>query len=804
MTITEVFPPKVLASMKEDLQEAGGHEVLWVAQVDANLNVTSVEKVAEGTIDSVAVLRPWAESGDAIIHNHPSGNTHPSKADLDVAHQLGEWGVGFIIVDNKLTSCRIVARPLVLRPIDELEGEKLAEVLKPGGKLSQEPGYEYRSAQVALLEAIVHAFNRDKVLVAEAGTGIGKSYAYLLPALNWAQKNKERVVISTGTINLQRQVLEKDIPRVQKLLGTRLRAELVKGRSNYLCPARLAEALKEADPQQKEALKPFADWAETSPTGDREDFNGSISPDVWSEICSEKEICAGFRCGLREDCFVTQARKRAAAAQILVVNHHLLLADLSLRLDGMGWQGNAVLPPFRRLVIDEAHKIEESATSYFSQFYSRRRVLRLIRRLFRRKKRKQLGVLVQLSEEITLPVKLTDIEKKLEVIDAHSSAVQTGAQEILGEENSLWMREIDQRIRDLLLRPLQELQLSFLELTNLCQKINRGLSEKTAQSPVGYEFRHLIERLQSLAALMGQILQFEEQKNLIYWLERSQDDVNINISPIELGPYLHEALFEPIKTVVAVSATLAVRQGFDYFLKNSGADRLPSERRITSLFESPFDYASRVLLGVPTDIAPPEQKVAWFQKSLEFTRQALKISGGGALLLFTSYEQLREARDALQPFCAHQGINLYHQGQTSNSQLLRQFNQDVDSILLATYSFWEGVDSPGDTLRLLIIFKLPFSVPTDPVRLARSEYLEKMGRNSFRELSLPEAVIRLKQGFGRLMRRSDDGGAVLILDSRLVNKFYGREFLDSLPPARQAILPSVELTEALERHFRNL
>lgn len=804
MTIDAVLSPELRERMRQDIAQADGHEVLWVATMDANLRVQTLEKVAEGTRDAVAVLRPHCEAGDAIFHNHPSGDTHPSPADLRVAHELGEWGVGFYIVDNAVSQVRMVAKPLVVRPLGALQAQELAQVLAPGGPLSAQEGYEHRPGQVALLEAIVEAFNGDRVLVAEAGTGIGKSFAYLIPAVQWCVTNRERVVISTGTINLQRQILEKDIPRVQQLLGTNLRAELVKGRGNYLCPSRLQEALREADAAQKKALEPFVAWARTTPTGDREDFSGQIPSEIWSEICSEKEICAGYRCGLREECFVTRARRKAAAAHLLVVNHHLLFADLSLRLEGMGWEGNALLPPFRRLILDEAHKIEESATSYFSDSFGRGRLTRSLRRLYRQKKRKKLGVLSALEDEFPAEVTLAQIREVMDQIQAAADRMSLGAQELLGQEGALWIREVDDGVRDRLFRPLQEVCQGLTELAARCQRIWNRLPETVRKQPVGYELQHLIGRLQSLNALGNAILRLENHETTIYWLERTQSDAVINVSPIELGPFLYEALFAPLRTVIATSATLSVRGSFDFFLRNSGADRVVGPRRLCRIFESPFDYARRVLLGIPTDLPSPDQEQAWLTAALRIAAEAIQVSGGGALLLFTSYRQLNQAREALQPVCTHLGINLYAQGQTSNARLQQAFNQDVDSILLATYSFWEGVDSPGDTLRLLVIFKLPFSVPTEPLRLAKEQLLQSQGRNAFAELSLPEAVIRLKQGFGRLMRRSDDGGMVLVLDPRLVRKPYGRDFLDSLPPARRVVDDWKGVREAAVRHFERL
>jgi ATP-dependent DNA helicase DinG len=802
--ITEVIPNHLLGQMRLDLEEAEGYEVLWVAKLDEKMKVTSLEKVAEGTINAVAIIRPLAESGDAIIHNHPSGNTHPSHQDLLVANQLGEWGVGFFIVDNQLQEIRIVSKPVSVQPLTHLDGEFLSSYLRPGGKLSKRSDFEYRPGQVKLLQHIVSAFNENFVLIAEAGTGIGKSFAYLIPALSWAQKNNERVVITTGTINLQRQILEKDIPRVQELLGTSLRTELVKGRGNYLCPARLNEVMKELDPSSKAIYQEFYEWSQTTATGDKEELSGPIDPVVWSEICSEKEICASYRCGFRDDCFVTKARKRAAAAQILVVNHHLLFADLSLRVEGLGWEANAILPPFRRLVIDEAHKIEESATSYFSDFLSRPRVLRLLRRFYRQKKRKRFGILIALEEYFPPKVSMKTLTNLIAECETELGVAVSGWMSLLNGEPSIWIKEMSQKVKQNLAIPLDTVRKKLLELVILLQKIDQALPERERQQSSGYELHYSIGRLQNLIALMSKIIELYNAENTIYWLERFGEEAKINLTPFELGPFLNEALFTPLQTVTAVSATLSIKGTFDYFMKNSGADLVEPKRLRTQCFESPFPFEDRVLLGVPVDLPPPEQKDSWFMKAIQVTKEALRISKGGALLLFTSYDNLNSAKNQLTPTCRELGLNIYFQGQKSNAEILKNFNKDVDSVLLATYSFWEGVDVPGESLRLLIIFKLPFSVPTDPVRAAKKEYLESLGRNSFLEMSLPEAVIRLKQGFGRLMRRSDDGGVVLVLDSRIVTKSYGSEFLNSLPPAKKSIKNWEEVRTNMIRHYKDL
>ena len=355
--------------IRDAVSQAGGSEVMAVGHMNQQKNVVSLNIVARGDEVSVPALTPYMERGDVVIHNHPSGNLKPSKADLSIASRLGQDGIGFFIVDNDVENVYIVAEPFITEELKPLDPDKLADVLGPDGLLSQHIKYESRESQIEMLRQVALAFNDETILAAEAGTGVGKSFAYLFPALAWAEQNCERIVLSTATINLQQQLMDKDIPLVRKVLGNKVKAVLVKGRGNYVCRRRLAEALEEDSLFRDEAdeLIRIGDWASESPTGSRTDVPFLPSDDVWNGICSESDGCMGIRCSSREQCFVLKARKEAASARLLVVNHHLLFSDLSLRLSGAGFENTAVLPPFNRIIFDEAHNIEKSATSLFFQ-----------------------------------------------------------------------------------------------------------------------------------------------------------------------------------------------------------------------------------------------------------------------------------------------------------------------------------------------------------------------------------------------------------------------------------------------------
>ncbi|MDR3201325.1 MAG: ATP-dependent DNA helicase, partial [Spirochaetales bacterium] len=392
--------------MQEAILDAEAREVLFVGRVDAEGRVRAVVVAARGDESSVPALSPHMEKGDVVLHNHPrdrgerQANLMPSKADLGIASELGNQGIGFFIVDNEVSRVYIVAEPVLTAENSPLDEDRLAGVLEPGGELSKKmTDYEVRESQIDMLRFTAQAFNEGGLAIAEAGTGVGKSLAYLIPALAWVCQNEERVVVSTATINLQEQLMDKDIPLVRRLLGKDVPAVLVKGRGNYLCQTRLREALEEKTlfDADDSALDDIAAWSKETPTGSRSDLPFFPGEGVWSRVCSEADTCLGLRCVYRENCFLLKARREAAAARILVVNHHLLFADLALRIQGMGFGVTAVLPPFHRLVCDEAHNIENSATSFFSETLSKLMVYRYLGRLLHSKGSRRSGLYLKVS-----------------------------------------------------------------------------------------------------------------------------------------------------------------------------------------------------------------------------------------------------------------------------------------------------------------------------------------------------------------------------------------------------------------------
>lgn len=807
MTIEERFAPAVLAAMRAEIAGAGGNEVLFVGEVDASL-VVSVKTAARGTRAMVPALAPHMTRGDVVIHNHPSGILLPSDADLGVANPLGQQGIGFWIVNNAVTDCYAVCEPVVTLPHVLTAADEVADALETGGAFEKVlRSFESRPSQVALAKLFARGFNEDGIVMAEAGTGVGKSFAYLVPALLWASRNKERVVVSTATINLQQQLVENDIPLVQRALGTSVKAVIVKGRRNYLCPHRLSDELRDVTLDSTvpaDQLNAIAEWSATTRTGDVTELGFIPDESLWSRLCSDQDACSGLRCAQKDGCFLAKARKDAAGAGLLVANHHLLFADLSLRRNGFGADATAVLPPFQRIVFDEAHHIEKSATSYFSAEFQRPQLIKWLNRLYRQRRGRASGIVLTLqglgTETIAFEQFPSLVSEALERADALNSEALT----TLGSSSSLRIAGAEGRaVMERLAGPMTELQKPLLALAELCKKLSEVWEAEPQVPPEAWEVRTIGRRLETLSQTLDRCRKFEEDASNVYWLDRGRDafghaHVEAVISPLTVDELMLEAVYQPYGTVLMTSATLSVRGDFAFWAGRVGLPLVPEDRRLSGVFPSPFDYAQRVLTACPVDFPSPDQD-SYQARLEEYLPRLLEASGGSALVLFTSFESLRSAYQRVQPLLAARGISVYRQGEEERGRLLKRFKDEITSVLFATDSFWEGVDSPGDTLRLVVLCRLPFRVPSDPVAAARMEDLERRGLDSFMNFSLPEAVTRFKQGFGRLIRHTSDSGVVVVMDTRLVRKRYGAAFLESVPETRQAFEPADELIGTVKR-----
>ena len=669
------------------------------------------------------------------------------------------------------------------------------------------PSYEPRKAQLDLLELIIQAFNEDSLCMAEAGTGVGKSFAYILPSVHFALLNHEKqekgpkqpVVISTATITLQQQLYEKDIPLVASAVNgagnAKIKAVIMKGRGNYVCLRRLDETFREPPliDFNFDEFKRIAKWADTSKTGVKSELPFVPSDTVWLNVCSESDLCMGSRCPRRENCFVLALRKEASGAHIVVVNHHLLFADLAARYQGAGYENAVVLPPFSRLIIDEAHTIEKAATSFFSAEFARTGIYRQLGRLYNQRRAK--GLLVSLCS--FLPPDADPIDDMADIIGkirSSADALDECALQFCGAQGMFrFTPDMEESVFKASLFPcFRKLKKNINALNVFVNKLLAKLDEEMLNEPVIWEIKAILRRLEGIGEICAAFTEYKKHADEVLWIEKhrlsgdSSNERNAAVftkSPLDLAPKLKDSVFMPNKTVICVSATLAINGDFSYWAQRSGIADAQNRALLSGCFPSPFPYSSAVLLASPADAPLPDEYS--YQDFIDKAAGSLAAAAGGsALVLFTSYQSLKShhlaAKKTLEPL----GIRCLKQGDDDRTRLLRDFLSDESSCLFATDSFWEGVDAPGDTLRMVIICRLPFRTPGDPVFEARCEAVQKRGGSSFMELSLPHAVMKFKQGFGRLMRRSADHGVVVILDSRLHKKSYGQLFLQSLPETK--------------------
>ena len=831
--------PEVQTLLREEIGAAGGHEVFFRGGTDDSLCVTSLEVLARGNREAVPAILNSCRHGDVVIHNHPSGDLTPSNADLEIASRLGALGVAFYIVDNPVDNLYRVVEPFAPRLQQELDCGNVAAYLQPGGQIASSlNGYESREEQQRMAEAVATAFNRQQLTVIEAGTGTGKSLAYLVPAVMWALHNEERVVISTNTINLQEQLIGKDIPFLQQASGLDFRAVLVKGRGNYLCRRKAMQVQAEPglfDDDQADELHALLAWCETTPSGARDELNFVPREAVWEELCCEVDQCSRTRCPHYGDCFFHRARRQAAQADILVVNHALLRADLALRQQTENYSAAAVLPPFAHVIIDEAHHLEDVATRFFSGQTTRFVFARNLNRL-RPPRKPERGLLPRLLGQLgrVLPDHEDDLYReihaesealaqlKTQLMNRGTTVLESTGNtllEILGRalpereelrqrivppfcNEARWLEALGP-LKDLA-RQTSELSRKLRDFVRLCQKLPRSVREKVA--PAIDDLEGLAQRIAGLADELAFFC--APADGACCWIEVTQGRVGrgqamivrLCSAPIDVAEHLKRALFERMRTVVMTSATLTVDNSFSYFMQRNGIDLVSSQRVTDHRFASPFDYPSQALFAVPAEL--PEPGSGGFADAVrDVVEEAILAADGRTFVLFTAYSLLFKVYSELAPVLEARGYTCLRQGSDNRHRLLQRFTADTTSVLFATDSFWEGVDVPGRALEQVIICRLPFKVPTEPILEARTEAILREGGDPFRDFTLPQAVLKFKQGFGRLIRNRSDRGVVLMLDRRVVSRNYGQLFLRSLPPARQLIGPRRDVIEGIRSFF---
>ncbi len=709
---------------------------------------------------------------------------------------------------------------------EPLDADRFEALLGPDGPFAQQlDGYEHRTEQVAMARAVTDALNGSRHLLVEAGTGIGKSLAYLVPAVHWSGLNDAPVVVSTNTKNLQSQLFFKDLPLIRSALGLECKTALIKGRRNYLCLRKLLYLLRHAgaelDRRDRARLAGVLVWAASTRSGDISESglgDGRAGRRIADQITSLGEECPGYNCDHARRCFLFRARRRARAADIVVANHAVIFSEMA------NAEQSAVLPPYQHIVFDEAHNLEAAATRHFSIEVSMPLFRRVLRRLWRPGRRRAgrglIPSILREAERFDRTSELWEMaagqaRRAVDALSTMDDALEPffhRLADLLGKEGEADVQRIwPDRKRESMWAPIRAAKETLISALARVMRPTEGLADTLDEMGPGEQADQadFVQQLNAVVDWLRELTQDLElflataNENYVYWVERAdsrQGGVRGWAAPIKVGPELFEHVYGPKHTAVFTSATLTVRGSTSFLRKRLGLDRVEPDRLIETNAGTPFDYDRQCRIMVPAFLPEPSGRGTDYGEQLGVLMAELfRRSRGRAMALFTSYHMLRAATGVLRDELLGDGIRILAQGASgSRESITEEFKRDVRSVLMGTHSFWEGVDLMGETLSCLVVARLPFAVYTDPIHQARCEQIEAEGENAFIGYSLPSAVIRLRQGFGRLIRHKTDRGIVIIADRRIITRRYGSWFRKSLPAPTQKFGDRDELLRAVE------
>lgn len=779
-----------------DIEEKFTHRAKHDAKMTANLYLDLYNRLQKLNPETLILLDSYLDHHQGAIPKIIK-QLIPQKDKVMLSYWLDLVGTRI-----KQEEAKISKKPIT----KQLNLSAIFALFKKGGKISKKiKNFEVRSSQLDMLEQVWNSIENKKHTVIEAGTGTGKSFAYLIPSIYHAVQNQEQVIVSTKTKNLQEQLFSKDIPMLEKTLDTNFEPLIVKGRKNYICLNKFAHLLTQIKEDKKNNLEKTIKllsilmWLIETPTGDISDLHNSIRIQFKGRLESDSYACLQDKCPFKKKCSLTKLKKKSQKANILIVNHALLLSDYFYSAN--------ILPDTQTIIFDEAHSLEDIAADCFSRRTNKKRIQ---------------DIAVDLAEQNILNIEAL---KKHPNIQENIILLRNKGQQLM-EQNNRCFADIENIFQDIekqniffkkterkfsfkkleksdqekLDTTLQTIYEDLRSIETILNDLNEDLS--TILNKIQYSYyRHLCLKIKALLEDLSFLV--INKKNTVQWLEavnlRKGYFIELVSSPIYVGDYLQKNIFRHKNSIIFTSATIAIRDNFNYFLSRMGY--LESELNIATIaLGSPFNIEGNTLLCVPRDAPVYQNKKEYTQKLSKYLTSILKTVQGRTLILFTSHKHLTDTyyliKDKITEF------NIYCQGKRmSDKNLLKSFQEDIDSILMGTNNFWEGIDVPGKSLSTVIIVKFPFEVPTDPMVVARMEQVAAIGQSSFFNYSVPKAILRTKQGVGRLIRHNNDHGAIIILDSRVLNKGYGQIFLKAIQAKKEFPQTIAELNNTLKQWF---
>ena len=820
MDIRDRFSEESLQTIKKYLEEHNNKSMIFKATFDED------EKIQKPFFLSLYKKKSFEETltkvgkNEVVIRTTKPNQLYPSDMELELSEELyTRRNIAYCLLSSDLDDFYFV------QDIDRifLEEINIENYFAKDGILAKEiKGFEYRQEQEEMAQYIQDAINEDRKIIVEAGTGTGKTLAYLIPSIKWAVTNKKKVIIATNTINLQEQLLLKDIPLAKSIIKDEFSYVLVKGRNNYVCKRLFNELVlgKSIDietfsMEAREQIEYILKWGNKTKTGDKAELPFEVYPDVWELVQSTTELCLGKKCPYRKECFYMKTRMEKMEADILISNHHVFFADLNVRAETDFDSEYLILPRYDMVIFDEAHNVESVARSYFSVEVSKISFTRLLNRIYQKKnkKKKEKSALIRVEDTVD-EKNLEDSEQYIYLLNTlkeEISILQNIGDEYFDEIRKIYETNTEAPIKKSLnnfemtksrfLENLREkkdiFQSKLADFLNLMMSFNNVIDGEKDKNPEVINFNNHLKMFKAYIDSFKFINSFEDD-NYIYWLDINSKRTNVILTatPLNIAQKLSTVLFDNLDRLVFASATIVVNGNFDYFKKSLGLDE---EDCIEAIIKSPFDYDEQMSVYIPSDIQDSENINAFVSDASKFILNILLKTNGKAFILFTSYTMLNQIYYSISKKLKDKGLEVFLHGDKPRSQIIKEFKEAENPILFGTTSFWEGVDVQGENLSNVIITKLPFLVPTDPVVSAISKKIEEDGGNSFMDFQLPEAIIKFKQGVGRLIRKKTDSGNIFILDNRILKKRYGSLFINALPSQKNIkILEKDDIIEEIE------